>query len=142
MRVAEIKRLDAEIVSQEMEIKRVEDNLLLCKQRKGFLDELAISAGKKSKEASGQVKPGKPSQSSLSKAPKPPKKETGGFFMTSVNTGKAGKDLRQEEEDELPSQESYLGGGDTDMNIYFDKHSLLEHLANLEEDNLFKIHLV
>lgn len=49
MRIAEIKRLDAEIVSQEMEIKRVEDNLLLCKQRKGFLDELAVSAGKKSK---------------------------------------------------------------------------------------------
>ncbi len=33
-------------------------------------------------------------------------------------------------------------GGDGDMNIYFDKQSLLEHLANLEEDNLFKIHLV
>lgn len=29
-----------------------------------------------------------------------------------------------------------------DMNNYFDKNSLLEHLANLEEDNLFKIHLV
>ena len=31
---------------------------------------------------------------------------------------------------------------DEDMNIYFDKESLLEHLSNLEEDNLFKIHLV
>jgi len=31
---------------------------------------------------------------------------------------------------------------DQDMNIYFDKESLLEHLSNLEEDNLFKIHLV
>ena len=29
-----------------------------------------------------------------------------------------------------------------DMNIYFDRASLLEHLGNLEEDNLFKIHLV
>ena len=29
-----------------------------------------------------------------------------------------------------------------DMNIYFDKASLLEYLSNLEEDNLFKIHLV
>jgi len=28
------------------------------------------------------------------------------------------------------------------MNIYFDRASLLDHLANLEEDNLFKIHLV
>jgi len=35
-------------VSKDMEIKRVEDNLALCKQRKGFLDELAVSAGKKS----------------------------------------------------------------------------------------------
>lgn len=61
LRIAEIKRLDADIVSQEMEIKRVEDNLLLCKQRKGFLDELAVSAGIKSKEPNGQVKPGKPS---------------------------------------------------------------------------------
>lgn len=144
LKLAEIKSIEADIASQEMEIKRVEDNLLLCKQRKAFLDELAISAGKKSKEPSGQVKPGKPSQSSLSKGPKATKKETGGgFFMTSLNTGKAGKDLRQEEEgDELQqaSQESFLG--DTDMNIYFDKHGLLEHLANLEEDNLFKIHLV
>ena len=28
------------------------------------------------------------------------------------------------------------------MQIYFDKFSLLEHLTHLEEDNLFKIHLV
>lgn len=64
--------------------------------------------------------------------------------MTSVNTGKPGKDLRQEEEDELPqaSQESLPGKFDTDYNIYFDKQSLLEHLSSLEEDNLFKIHLV
>lgn len=31
---------------------------------------------------------------------------------------------------------------DDDFEIYFDKFSLLEHLAHLEEDNLFKIHLV
>ena len=28
------------------------------------------------------------------------------------------------------------------METYFEKHTLLEHLAHLEEDNLFKIHLV
>lgn len=28
------------------------------------------------------------------------------------------------------------------MEIYFNKITLLEHLAHLEEDNLFKIHLV
>lgn len=31
---------------------------------------------------------------------------------------------------------------DDDYNIYFDKRGLLEHLAALEDDNLFKIHLV
>lgn len=39
------------------------------------------------------------------------------------------------------------GGGEdesdpTDFSIYFDKFTLLEHLSHLEEDNLFKIHLV
>jgi hypothetical protein len=39
--------------------------------------------------------------------------------------------LRQEESDK------------GDLNMYFeDKGDLLEHLANLEEENLFKIHLV
>ena len=31
---------------------------------------------------------------------------------------------------------------DDDFQIYFDKGGLLEHLSNLEEDNLFRIHLV
>ena len=31
---------------------------------------------------------------------------------------------------------------DDDFEIYFDKYTLLEHLAHLEEDNLFKIHLI
>ena len=31
---------------------------------------------------------------------------------------------------------------DPDMNIYFDQVTLMEYLANLEEDNLFKINLV
>ena len=46
-RVAEIKRIEGKIIAKDMEIKRVEDNLITCKQRKAFLDELAISAGKK-----------------------------------------------------------------------------------------------
>ena len=43
------------------------------------------------------------------------------------------------------SQESILTNDqqeDGDMNIYFDRQSLLDHHSNLEEDNLFKIHLV
>lgn len=31
---------------------------------------------------------------------------------------------------------------DDDFKLYFDKLSLLEHLRHLEEDNLFRIHLV
>lgn len=31
---------------------------------------------------------------------------------------------------------------DNDFEIYFDRFTLLEHLSHLEEDNLFKIHLV
>lgn len=45
--MAEIKRLEGDIISIDMDIKRVEDNLGLYKQRKAFLDELAVSAGKK-----------------------------------------------------------------------------------------------
>lgn len=48
----------------------------------------------------------------------------------------------EDAEDEHPHLSQHETGGDGDMNIYFDKVSLLEHLANLEEDNLFKIHLV
>lgn len=31
---------------------------------------------------------------------------------------------------------------DDDFHIYFDKKGLLDHLSSLEDDNLFKIHLV
>lgn len=47
-RVAEIKRLESEIVSIDLDIKRVEDNLVVYKERKGLLDLMAINAGKKS----------------------------------------------------------------------------------------------
>jgi hypothetical protein len=56
--VTEIKQLESEIISIDMDIKRVEDNLGLYKQRKAFLDELAISAGKKTlnpTKSSGQL---------------------------------------------------------------------------------------
>lgn len=54
-KIAEIKRLEADIISKDMEIKRIEDNLTLCKQRKAFLDELAVSAGKKTVARPKQV---------------------------------------------------------------------------------------
>ena len=89
--------------------------------------------------------------------------------MTSVNTKKGAVDFNpggmddiHEEEDEafddssfalrdrssLESQTEADGKfiapeEDPDMTIYFTTpQSLIDHLANLEEDNLFKIHLV
>jgi chromosome segregation ATPase len=46
-RVAEIKRIEGDIVSKELEIKKIEETVQICKTRKAFLDELAVSAGKK-----------------------------------------------------------------------------------------------
>jgi hypothetical protein len=43
------------------------------------------------------------------------------------------------EEREIQLDEDYE---DTDYKIYFDKASLLNHITFLEDDNLFKIHLV
>jgi Neuraminidase (sialidase) len=53
-RVADIKLIEAEIVSKDAEIKKIEETLILCKQRKAFLDELAVSAGLKKKFVPGQ----------------------------------------------------------------------------------------
>ena len=46
-KVFEIKRIEAEIVQRELEIKKIEETVQLCKTRKTFLDELAVSAGRK-----------------------------------------------------------------------------------------------
>jgi hypothetical protein len=72
--------------------------------------------------------------------------------MTSVNTKKGHVDFKEEENDNNATisegEEEAAGGGlfneneDPDMNIYFTPQSLLQHIANLEEENLFKIHLV
>lgn len=165
-KIAEIKLIESEIISIDMEIKRVEDNLGVCKQRKGFLDELAISAGFKSanKQAGsggGSLKASNKQVGHASFAKKGAgsnlqKKggESSGFFMTSVNTKKQDNDDMEDvaeggNHDSIEdlqrhkqSQEELGSGEDRDLNIYFDKVTLLEHLASLEEDNLFKIHLV
>lgn len=44
--------------------------------------------------------------------------------------------------DEYGEMEGHNLEEDDDFQIYFDKFTLLEHLSHLEEDNLFKIHLV
>jgi alpha-D-ribose 1-methylphosphonate 5-phosphate C-P lyase len=46
-RVAEIKRIEGDILQKELEIKKIEETVQLCKTRKSFLDELAVSAGRK-----------------------------------------------------------------------------------------------
>ena len=44
-------------MSKDIEIKKIEEILLQCKQRKAFLDELAVSAGLKKKFVPGQAHP-------------------------------------------------------------------------------------
>lgn len=46
-----------------------------------------------------------------------------------------------DKQDEFDIENEHLEDED-DFKIYFDKFTLLEHLSHLEEDNLFKIHLV
>lgn len=50
--------------------------------------------------------------------------------------GESLEDLRAARDEAAASDQ------DRDMNMYFNKQTLLGHLANLEEGNLFKIHLV
>lgn len=51
-------------------------------------------------------------------------------------------DLKPDEGFQITDVELHADYEDNDFEIYFDKFSLLDHLAHLEEDNLFKIHLV
>ena len=48
----------------------------------------------------------------------------------------------ESEQSIIPNEDWAETYQDDDFNIYFDKRGLLEHLAALEDDNLFKIHLV
>ena len=58
-------------------------------------------------------------------------------FLTQIQQNKAELPLTSVETEESRPDE------DEDFNIYFeDRKSLLDHLSHLEEDNLFKIHLV
>ena len=52
---------------------------------------------------------------------------------------KQNKEESEDEPAELQLDDAY---SDDDFNIYFDRNSLLQHLNNLEDDNLFKINLV
>jgi hypothetical protein len=52
-KVQEIKKIEGEMIAKELEIKKIEEIIQLCKVRKAFLDELAVSAGKKQKWVPG-----------------------------------------------------------------------------------------
>ena len=52
-KISEIKRIESDIVAKELEIKKIEETVQLCKIRKAFLDELAVSAGRKQKWVPG-----------------------------------------------------------------------------------------
>jgi len=125
--------------------------LLQCKQRKAFLDELAVSAGLKKKFVPGQAHHTQQQAVQTQKATFH-KKQAGhkkdGVFMTQKR-GDDDEDQHQHDSIEdmhHKSQDSYSMFGpdeDPDLNIYFNPpHTLLEYLTNLEEDNLFKINLV
>ena len=143
-RVAEIKRIEGDIVAKEMEIKKIEETVQLCKMRKGFLDELAVSAGKKEKWAPGTERPSAQAQKKPSgvtvggkttqRSKDQQSDKSGGFFMTSVNTKKGNVDFRPSEDDlddddhlqegslDHPSVENYVNWApdeDPDMTIYF-----------------------
>lgn len=76
--------------------------------------------------------------------------------MTQVNTGKGGHkqdrsaaagdglDDIEEVDGEGGGINEYVaqGGDNEEVELPFNKHELLDHLTTLEEDNLFKIHLV
>ena len=56
-KIAEIKRIDADIVAKELEIKKIEETVQMCKMNKSLIDELAVSAGRKQKWVPGTKVP-------------------------------------------------------------------------------------
>lgn len=87
-------------MAKELEIKKIEEIVQLCKTRKEFLDKLAVSAGKKQEWVKGTQVPISAIQKSIQKPGKASNKKAGGdgFFMTSVNTKKGAVDFRGGEE--------------------------------------------
>eukprot|EP00347_Sterkiella_histriomuscorum_P005172 403357620 len=154
-RKAEETATDIKIQKKKSKIKQIDEKLVVYKQHKAFLDLLAISAGKKQDRrahslgesignsggiAGGARKDSRPE--SQTKASRLSKKEGGpGFFLTQANQNGQKHKNSLDKQDDL-DQEAQMFEEDEDFQIYFDKFTLLEHLSHLEEDNLFKIHLV
>ncbi|CDW84021.1 UNKNOWN [Stylonychia lemnae] len=157
-----ISELMNNIQLKKSKTKQIEEKLNLYKQHKKFLDGLAVSAGRK--QARTKVKQqvedisaaNSPDQQKINLMPrgKSTKKELGQFFLTQINQN--GGNIVQKRIESLPivdefdkelnsfseKEDNGSNQGDGDFEIYFDKFTLLDHLAHLEEDNLFKIHLI
>eukprot|EP00347_Sterkiella_histriomuscorum_P006295 403353317 len=166
-KIDRITQLVNKIQQKKSNTKQIEEKLMLFKQHKMFLDQLAVSAGKKqavrrkltqqqqqmqinnnNADKSGQGSPKKLNRNS--------KKEMSNFFLTQLN--QQGVNIQSKKQQEAPQlnnefdqeletfsqteENSTFQEDPTDFEIYFDKYTLLEHLSHLEEDNLFKIHLV
>ena len=132
-RISTQNNLLMDIQATRSEIKRLEEQLVVHKQRKRFLDTLAVSAGRKQENKVEE----KRQRTESNKFTPGVAAKAKNFFMTQLPNGAKKIDAKVQEDEIQQAEES-----DQDFQIYFDKFTLLEHLAHLEEDNLFKIHLV
>ncbi|CDW82053.1 UNKNOWN [Stylonychia lemnae] len=146
-RMEKIQQLQINIQKKKSKIKQIDEKLVVFKQHKYFLDTLAISAGKKQPRTAAQRAElgleGKAEvQMRQTRAQK--KEASGNFFLTQTNQQNP-HGVRQKtsmDKQDPENEDAALQDEDDDFEIYFDKFTLLEHLSHLEEDNLFKIHLV
>ena len=140
-----INSLQQKIQKKKSKMKQIDEKLVVYKHHKVFLDNLAIASGRKiPKEKQGasdrkmlEVKQDSNQKLNSRLSVKQNREGMSNLFMTQVNQN-GGK--KQQQEQRLDVND--YNDEDSDYEIYFDKHSLLEELTHLEEDNLFKIHLV
>lgn len=146
--IKKVDELNTKIFNKDANIKRVEEDLAECKVNKHFLDIIAMQAGKKkpadSKEEEKVIEVVK--EKKVFKKGTSKKVDDSKTFMTSLGNGEPEKvsvpqvgETKEVGESDLTLNDPYE---DDDFNIYFDKQSLLAFMTVLEEDNLFKIHLV
>ena len=140
-----INLLQQKIQKKKSKMKQIDEKLVVFKYHKKFLDNLAIDSGRKipkdKKDNTDrkmlEVKTDSNQKLNSRVSVKQTKEGMSNLFMTQVNQNGTRK---QELEQRLEATDNI--DEDSDYEIYFDKYSLLEELTHLEEDNLFKIHLV
>lgn len=137
--IAKMSQLQAAIQKKKSKIKKIDEELIVFKKHKGFLDRLAINAKKKIPK---EKKPVVQQKKTDSKQKLSIKENVGNTFMTQLMGGAAQKSKTKLEEKGVEEEAHSEPEEDSDFEIYFDKFTLLEHLTHLEEDNLFNIQLI